>query len=199
MQSRTKRLTSCALMCTLMIVSTLWLKFTIPGTDMLVTTQVFFVLLCGQLLPARDCLYAIGTYLLLGLIGLPVFSATAGLGVVLTPSFGYLLGFPVAACVTSAITHRSGGMLGRSLGSFAGVLVIYLIALPYIAALKGLYLNAPMDIGALLAAYCFAFLPLDAAKAVLAAWLGRRLQKPLGLTAAGAARSSDASAKADPR
>ena len=34
-----------ALMCTLIIVSTLWIRFPIPGTDVMFTTQVFFVLL----------------------------------------------------------------------------------------------------------------------------------------------------------
>ena len=75
MNKQVRLLTLSALMCALIIVSTLWLKFTIPGTDVMVTSQVFFVLLCGLLLPPRYCFYTLGTYLLLGLAGLPVFSA----------------------------------------------------------------------------------------------------------------------------
>lgn len=73
MTKQVRLLTYSALMCALIIVSTLWLKFSIPGTDMMVTTQVFFVLLCGFLLPPKYCLYTLGAYLLLGLIGLPFF------------------------------------------------------------------------------------------------------------------------------
>ena len=61
MNKQVRLLTLSALMCALIIVSTLWLKFTIPGTDVMVTSQVFFVLLCGLLLPPRYCFYTLGT------------------------------------------------------------------------------------------------------------------------------------------
>ena len=86
-----------ALMCALIIVSTLWIRFPIPGTDVMFTTQVFFVLLCGQLLPPRYCLYTLLLYVGMGLAGVPVFSSICGPAVLSTPSFGYLLGFIVAA------------------------------------------------------------------------------------------------------
>ena len=47
MTRQVRLLTLSALMCALIIVSTLWIKFTIPGTDVMFSTQVFFVLLCG--------------------------------------------------------------------------------------------------------------------------------------------------------
>ena len=50
MTRQVRLLTLSALMCALIIVSTLWLKFTIPGTDVMFSSQVFFVLLCGLLL-----------------------------------------------------------------------------------------------------------------------------------------------------
>lgn len=55
MTRQVRLLTLSALMCALIIVSTLWLKFTIPGTDVMFSSQVFFVLLCGLLLPPRYC------------------------------------------------------------------------------------------------------------------------------------------------
>ena len=45
MTRQVRLLTLSALMCALIIVSTLWLKFTIPGTDVMFSSQVFFVLL----------------------------------------------------------------------------------------------------------------------------------------------------------
>ena len=76
-----------ALMCALIIVSTLWIRFPIPGTDVMFTTQVFFVLLCGQLLPPRYCLYTLLLYVGMGLAGVPVFSSICGPAVLSTPSF----------------------------------------------------------------------------------------------------------------
>ena len=170
-------------MCALIIVSTLWLKFTIPGTDVMFSSQVFFVLLCGLLLPPRYCFYTLGAYLLLGLAGLPVFTATVGPAVIATPSFGYLIAFPFEAAVTSAAAGRLVNQKGgRYISVLIGVAVSYVIALPYVALLKGVYLNAPVSLGVLLSAYCFAFLPLDIVKALLAAALAGRLEKPLGLT-----------------
>ena len=106
MTRQVRQLTLSALMCALIIVSTLWLKFTIPGTDVMFSSQVFFVLLCGLLLPPRYCFYTLGAYLLLGLAGLPVFTATVGPAVIATPSFGYLIAFPFEAAVTSAAAGR---------------------------------------------------------------------------------------------
>ncbi|MDD3411327.1 MAG: biotin transporter BioY [Eubacteriales bacterium] len=183
MNRKARLFTYSALMCALIIVSTLWFKFPIPGTDMLFTTQVFFILLCGQLLPPLYCLYSIGAYLLLGLVGLPVFSAVQGIAVVATPSFGYLLSFPLAAMATAWVSRRLAHQKGgRIIASLIGIVVMYVIALAYIAALKGLFLGAPIPIGTLLSAYCFAFLPLDIVKGVLAALLAARLEKPLALS-----------------
>ncbi len=182
MNNRTKLLSYSALMCAIIIVSTLWLKFSIPGTDVLVTTQVFFILLCGQLFPVKYCYYTIGVYLILGLVGVPVFSSTAGPAVLAMPTFGYLLAFPFAAAAVSASRTRLAHMKsGRYIASLVGVVVTYVIALVYIAGLKGLYLGTPLPLGTLLSAYCFAFLPLDIIKAVLAALLAQRLEKPLKL------------------
>ena len=55
--------------------------------------------------------------------------------------------------------------------------VSYLVALPYVAVLKGVYLNAPVPLEVLLSAYCLAFLPLDLVKAALAAALAGRLER----------------------
>ena len=184
MHNQTKLLTYSALMCAVLVVSTLWFKFTLPGTDVLFTTQVLFVLLCGQILPVRYCLLSSGLYMLLGLCGLPVFSAVSGPSVVLTPSFSYLLGFPFAAACVAIIVKRRDGLLGRVVASVAGLVVLYVVALAYIAALKALYLSSPIGFGALVTSYCLAFLPLDLVKAVLAALLGKRLEKPLRLTMA---------------
>lgn len=182
MTRQVRLLTLSALMCTLIIVSTLWIKFTIPGTDVMFSSQVFFVLLCGLLLPPRYCFYTLGAYLLLGLIGLPVFTATVGPAVIATPSFGYLVAFPFEAAAASVAAGRlADKKWGRYAAVLIGVVVSYAIALPYVAVLKGVYLNAPVPFGVLLSAYCFAFLPLDIVKAVLAALLAGRLEKPLDL------------------
>ena len=110
-------------------------------------------------------------------------AAAVGPAVIATPSFGYLIAFPFEAAVTSAAAGRLVNQKGgRYISVLIGVAVSYVIALPYVALLKGVYINAPVSLGVLLSAYCFAFLPLDIVKALLAAALAGRLEKPLGLT-----------------
>ncbi len=170
------RICYCALFCALIILSTLLFRFTIPGTDVMVTLQVFFVLLCGQLMPVRYCLYTTAVYLLAGLIGLPVFSAVNGPAVIVTPSFGYLLAFPAAACVCSHVRQRTRKG-SRYLASFSGVFVLYMIAGAYVALLSKVYLKNSLSVGSILISYVAIFLPLDLLKAFFAAWLGRHLAR----------------------
>ncbi len=167
-----------ALMCAVLIASTLWLKFIIPSTGVLFTTQVLFVLLCGQVLPPLYCLATVGAYIALGLMGLPVFSATQGLAVVATPSFGYLFSFPLAAMATSTAVGKLAGIkAGRIWASGLGLAVVYAVALPYIALLSGFYFHVPLPLSTLLTSYCLVFLPMDIIKGLLAALLGGRLHK----------------------
>ncbi len=176
MRRHTLRLCYCSLLCALMILSTLLFRFVIPGTNVMVTLQVLFVLLCGQLLPVRYCLYTTGAYLLAGLIGLPVFSSVSGLAVVSTPSFGYLLGFPLCAAICSAV-RQTGKKGSRWWASFAGIGVLYAVAIGYILLLSSLYVTEAVAASSLLTSYCLVFLPLDLLKGLAAAWLGKRLNK----------------------
>jgi len=178
MKRHTLLLCNCALMCALLILSSVLFRFTIPGTDVMVTLQTLFVLLCGQVLPPRYCVYTTCAYLLAGLAGLPVFSAVSGPTVVLTPSFGYLLAFPAASVICSIVCERiSNQKGGRYIASLWGTVVLYLIAIGYLLLLSRLLLKTPLSAKAILVSYVLVFLPLDIAKAVLSAWLGQRLHK----------------------
>ena len=176
MRKHTIRLCCCSLLCALIILSTLLFRFVIPGTNVMVTLQVLFVLLCGQILPVRYCLYTTGAYLLAGLIGLPVFSSVSGPAVVATPSFGYLLAFPACSAVCSLVRQRK--QKGSCyLASFAGIAVMYLIACSYILLLSCVYTATQTSTASLLVSSCLIFLPLDLLKGLAAAWLGQRMHK----------------------
>lgn len=176
MRRHTAMMCYCALFCALIIVSTLLFRFTIPGTDVMITLQVLFVLLCGQVLPPKYCLYTTGTYLLAGLVGLPVFSAVNGPAALSTPSFGYLLGFPAAACVCALVRMHTGSKKGsRYLASFCGTGIMYVVATLYILLLSQVLLQNTLSVKELLTSYVLVFLPLDILKACVAAWLGCRM------------------------
>lgn len=72
-----------------------------------ITLQTFGVLLAGAVLGARRGFLAVVLYLLLGAIGLPIFSGgAAGLAVFAGPTVGYLIGFPFAAALCGLLVER---------------------------------------------------------------------------------------------
>lgn len=165
-----------ALMCALIIVSTLWIRFPIPGTDVMFTTQVFFVRFAASCC-APYCLYTASSVCRHGFGRRPVFSSICGPAVLSTPSFGYLLGFIVAAPAEAFFRQKMQKKQSRDfLAALLGIVVIYAVALPYVAILKGAFLSAPVPFSVLMYSYFLVFLPLDLVKAFLAGLLGRRLR-----------------------
>lgn len=83
------------------------LTFPLPGTELPQSAQTLAVLLVGATLGMRRGSLAVGSYLLVGALGLPVFAdGGRGLETVLGPSGGYLLGFLVAAAGVGRFADR---------------------------------------------------------------------------------------------
>jgi len=78
----------------------------VPFSPVPMTLQPLAVLAVGGLLGAAGGLSALVLYLLLGILGLPVFAGGgSGAWHLLGPTGGYLLAFPVAAAVTGALVR----------------------------------------------------------------------------------------------
>ena len=97
-------LTLSALFCTLICVGS-FIRIPMPNM-MPVTLQTFFVLLTALVLPFKASTLAILTYIALGLMGLPIFSGGGGLGYVLMPNFGFIIGFLIATVIISVIIQK---------------------------------------------------------------------------------------------
>ena len=97
------------------------------------TMATLFVILSGMLLGPRRGLAAVGLYLLLGLIGLPVFSGgSAGLQVMAGPTGGFLAGYALAAFTAGWVTALGGGRRWvLILAAFLGTVAIYIPGLPW--------------------------------------------------------------------
>lgn len=151
----------------------------IPTPWMAITLQTFFVLLSGILLGPKYGALSQIVYVALGLIGLPVFTEGGGFSYVLKPSFGFTLGFIASSFVTGLLMKKSRSFFRLLLACLAGHVTIYLIGLPYMAAVLNLYLKAEMSFLNLLMAGLVPFLLGDAVKILLAALVSGPLIKLL--------------------
>ena len=75
------------------------------------TLQIFAVFAALATLGGHRGTYAVAVYLLLGAVGVPVFSGfRGGIGVLLDTTGGYIIGFVAAALVYWLLTARLGGL-----------------------------------------------------------------------------------------
>ena len=80
---------------------------------------------------------------------MPVFTQGGGIGYVLQPSFGFLLGLIPAAAVIGALTARHRSHPAVFLAALVGDLVLYLVGVPYMYLIMRLYLGSDATLAAL--------------------------------------------------
>jgi biotin transport system substrate-specific component len=80
----------------------------LPFSPVPFTLQVLVVILSGLLLGPRHGALAQVVYVLVGAVGVPVFAQfSGGLGVVLGPTGGYILSYPLSAAIAGLATHAA--------------------------------------------------------------------------------------------
>ncbi len=90
-------------------------------------------------------------YVMLGLIGLPVFSGgLSGIGVLLGPTGGYLIGFIIGAFVIGLISHSAKeGLAASVLAVVSGLFIIYLSGIVQLSVVLHISLWEAVVIGVL--------------------------------------------------
>jgi biotin transport system substrate-specific component len=124
----------------LLIYLTALISIKVPGTPVPITGQTFGVLLVGGALGFRRGLAAVALYVLLGLVGLPVFAeGKDGVQVVLGATGGYLIGFILAGSLVGRLAELGWdrNLLGALGAMVIGNALIYVVALPWLAVVAG--------------------------------------------------------------
>jgi len=105
-----------------------------------ITMQTFSVLLSGALLGAKRGALSQITYLSMGFAGIPWFSRGGGMAYLLSPTFGYLVGFVFASFFVGFLCQKGfDRKLERAvLAMFFGNLLIYLPGLFWLGRFVGL-------------------------------------------------------------
>lgn len=146
----------------------------IPTPVVSFTLQILFTGLAGCLLGSRWGAVSQGIYVLLGLLGLPIFTAGGGPGALFHPTGGFLLGMIAMAWVVGTLTRRWGcGFWKGLLACLAGLGALYAIGLPWLHIIMNIYHN--WSVSQTIVSGMLIFLPADLLKAVLTAALYARL------------------------
>lgn len=148
------------------------LVIVVPWSPVPFTLQTMMLSLTILALESRAW-RAVATYILLGLSGVPVFAFGGGLAYILSPTFGYLLGFLVAAFVAGRLARQAKNLYSRVLVSLAVLPPVYCFGVLWLSIHIILASNcAPLEafIKAILAGLA-PFLLWDSMKALVAALL----------------------------
>ncbi len=168
----TVQLVLCALFAALTAVCA---QITIPIGPVPVSLSLLPVLLCGALLDAKYAVLSMAVYMLLGLAGAPVFSnMTGGAAKLFGVTGGYIIGYlPCVALTALLIGKRGRGWVWQCLAMAIGVLVCYAFGTVWFMLTKHTDLMTSLNLCVL------PFLPFDAVKIALAAFLSTRLYGPM--------------------
>ena len=144
----------------------------IPIGPVPIVLQNMFVLLAGLLLGSRWGLAGVAVYLLTGACGLPVFAGgLGGIGRIVGPTGGYLIGYLPAVFITGYISEKAGKRTGYDiLAMICGTIVLYACGVTWLKILTG------MTWSKTLAAGMYPFLPGDAFKIAAAALIAKALR-----------------------
>lgn len=164
----TRAMVRCALFAALICVLS---PFSIQIGPVPITMSLFAVMLCGVALDWRGAGLAVLVYLLIGLVGLPVFSGgKGGAAVIVGPTGGYIWAYlPMAVLI--GVFARKGGWVR------AAVVCALSLLLCYGLGTLQFCLVANYSFGAALAVCVWPFVPFDIAKGVCAALLGTRIRR----------------------
>lgn len=171
---RTENMILCSVFVSLIVVGT-FIRIPIPVVPF--TLQFLFTMLAGLLLGGKLGAASVCIYIVMGLLGLPVFAEGGGIGYILKPSFGYIIGFAAASYVTGTLANKgkSPGYRRLLTANFIGLGIVYLFGMVYYYLMSNFYLENPIGLWPLFL-YCFLLaVPGDMVLCILGAFLGKRL------------------------
>lgn len=129
-----------------------------------ITLQTFFTAMAGCVLgPWYGALSQL-VYVALGLVGLPVFTQGGGIGYLVQPTCGFLIGLIPAAWVIGRIAGRKPEPKQIVPACLLGYGVLYAIGVPYMALILNTFLGKGMGFSAIMWAGMIPFLPGDMIK-----------------------------------
>lgn len=161
--------------CAALLCVSAFIAVPIPILPVPFTLQVLTVILVALILKPSYALAAQVLYTLLGVVGLPVFSGgRGGIGALLSPTGGFIIGFIAAAFFVSLLKGKNDSVFRYiAVSVFIGLPCIYVFGIAFYM----IYANA--DLWKAIVDLTSVFIALDAVKCVIASLLALMLKKAL--------------------
>lgn len=174
---KAKDITLVALMVALLAICS---QLSIPIQPVPITLQTLAVLMIGFLLTPRNAFLAGAIYMILGLIGLPVFAGfSGGYQSFISPAFGFIISFMFAAGLGAWYLKGKTGLTHYIVAGLIMTAVTYLIGIPYMGMVLNGFNGASMSFYQILMAGLIPFIPGDLIKFALAVVLAKQLRPRL--------------------
>ncbi|MDR0839937.1 MAG: biotin transporter BioY [Christensenellaceae bacterium] len=168
MQTKLRLIVLCALFAALTAVCS---QIAIPLPFVPINLALLAVLLCGAVLGCKWGAASMLVYVLLGLLGAPVFAGFgAGAGVLFGKTGGYIMGYILAAALAGLLAPSPAGYWRQCAAMAVAVVACYALGTAWFLWVTRLPLGVSLT-------YCvWPFLPGDALKILLAAYLSGKLR-----------------------
>ena len=176
MKLTTKTITQCAIFSAFI---SLMSVITVPIGIIPVTLGLLGVMLAAVILGCKRSVISVIVYILLGAIGIPVFSGfKGGVQVLAGPTGGYITSYILAAALIGFVSDRvkSNGILAAAIlfiASCLGTVICYTVGTIQFMFVSG------NDLHTALAKCVTVFIPIDILKSIMAVFVGTAVKKRL--------------------
>jgi biotin transport system substrate-specific component len=148
---------------------------TLPFTPVPITAQTFGVMLAGAVLGAKRGGLSLLIFVLLVAVGAPVLSGgRGGLGILVGPSAGYILSWPIAAFVIGYLVEKYWGEIKLwnmvIFNIIGGIVLVYACGITFLSMVTELTWGAA-------AVSALAYIPGDILKAVFSGVIALQIKK----------------------
>lgn len=149
------------------------------------TLQTLFVFVSAGFLGAKVGSLSQLIYLSVGLLGFPVFANGGGIGYIYTPTFGFLLSYPIVAYVVGWLSKKytiEGNSSKEKILTYCwiysiGTLLIFLVGIPFLMLNFKYVSGRAIDFNAIIWSTFIIFIPTAILKIISAAWITERLRR----------------------
>lgn len=176
----TKDLAKIALSIALIVVGSL---IKIPIGIVPITLQMFMCFTITLVLQ-KKAFIAIAIYIMMGLLGLPVFASGGGFSYVLVPSFGYLIGFLFGSVIVgySMSYLKDQKFVNVLFMVLLYELIVYIFGLGYWTILYKFIVNKELLASTLFISGFLVFIPTDLFWCVLSSYIYKQLDKRMHIS-----------------